>query len=270
MTRSRRWFQAWFSLENLAPVLVGILFVLAWEGLVRVAQLPPFLLPGPLLVLQTLWRDFPELIASLWVTLKITIAAFVIAAGSGLAIATLFNLNPWIERSLYPYAVILQTTPLIAISPLILIWLRDNTFAALVLCAWIAAFFPVVANTTVGLKSVDRNLQNLFALYDASPWQRLIYLKLPSALPYFLSGLRISGGLALIGAIVAEFVAGTGGAQSGIAYQMLIASYNLQIPRMFAALVLIVVLGVSLFTGLSALSNWILRDWHESAIERDR
>ena len=269
MTRSRRLFPAWLSLANLAPVLVGILFVLAWEGLVRVAQLPPYLLPGPLLVLQTLWWDFPELIASLWVTLKITIAAFLIAAGSGLAIATLFNLNPWIERSLYPYAVILQTTPLIAISPLILIWLRDNTFAALVLCAWIAAFFPVVANTTLGLNSVDRNLTNLFKLYNTNPWQRLIYLRLPSALPYFLGGLRISGGLSLIGAVVAEFVAGTGGAKSGIAYQILIASYNLQIPKMFAALLLVTGLGILIFVGLSALSDALLKDWHESAVKQE-
>lgn len=264
---NKSFFDKVFSPDVLAPFAVGILFVLSWDVFVRVMGLPPYLLPGPLLVLQTLIENWSELFSSLMVTLQITVVAFIAAAFSGLAIAILFTINKWIERSLFPYAVVLQTTPLVAIAPLIIIWLKENTFGALVICAWIAAFFPILSNTTLGLNSVDRNLTNLFTLYNASPWQRLIYLRLPSALPYFLGGLRISGGLALIGAVVAEFVAGTGGSKSGIAYQILIASYNLQIPRMFAALLLVTGLGIAIFATLSFISNALLKDWHESAMD---
>ncbi|OKH25866.1 ABC transporter permease [Chroogloeocystis siderophila] len=257
------------SIDVIAPIVVGILALVAWEIFVRVTGLPPYLLPGPLLVLQTLINDWNELFASLLVTLQITVVAFVAAAVSGLLISILFTQSKWIEKSLFPYAVILQTTPIVAIAPLIIIWLKNNTFAALVVCAWIVAFFPIVSNTTLGLNSVDRNLVNLFQLYKSSKWQTLLYLRLPSAMPYFLGGLRISGGLALIGAVVAEFVAGTGGARSGIAYRILISSYNLQIPRMFAALLLTTGLGVVIFVGLTVLSNWVLGKWHESAVKHE-
>lgn len=257
------------SIDVVAPIVVGILALVAWELFVRITGLPPYLLPGPLLVLQTLVSDWHELFASLLVTLQITVVAFVTAAISGLLISILFTQSKWIEKSLFPYAVILQTTPIVAIAPLIIIWLRNNTFAALVVCAWIVAFFPIVSNTTLGLNSVDRNLVNLFQLYKASRWQTLLYLRLPSAMPYFLGGLRISGGLALIGAVVAEFVAGTGGARSGIAYRILMSSYNLQIPRMFAALLLTTGLGVAIFVGLSVLSDWVLGKWHESALKHE-
>lgn len=265
----RSLIQRVFSADVLAPLGVGLAFLLAWDLFVQITGLPPYLLPRPGLVLQTLFENWNELFSSLMVTLQITVIAFFAAAVSGLGISVLFTVNKWIERSLFPYAVILQTTPLVAIAPLIVIWLKDNTLGALVLCAWIAAFFPVVANTTLGLNSVDRNLTNLFKLYNTNPWQRLIYLRLPSALPYFLGGLRISGGLSLIGAVVAEFVAGTGGAKSGIAYQILIASYNLQIPKMFAALLLVTGLGILIFVGLSALSDALLKDWHESAVKQE-
>ena len=223
-----------------------------------------------MLVLQTLGTEGGELFGSLLITLQITVVAFGAAVVSGLLIAVLFAQSKWIERSLFPYAVILQTTPVVAIAPLIIVWLRNNTFSALVVCAWIVAFFPIVANTTLGLNSVDHNLENLFRIYRASRWQTLLYLRLPSALPYFLAGLRISGGLALIGAVVAEFVAGTGGVRSGIAYQILISSYNLQIPRMFAALLMTTGLGVVIFVLLTVLSDYWLRHWHESAVRRDR
>jgi NitT/TauT family transport system permease protein len=231
--------------------------------------MPPYLLPGPFLVLQTLISDWTILFPSLLITLQITIAAFVAAVVSGLLVAILFTQSKWIERSLFPYAVILQTTPIVAIAPLIIIWLKNNTFAALVVCAWIVAFFPIVSNTTLGLNSVDHNLSNVFQLYQASRWQTLLYLRLPAAMPYFLGGLRISGGLALIGAVVAEFVAGTGGARSGLAYQILMASYNLQIPRMFAALFLTTALGVIIFVLLTLLSDFLLNNWHESAVKRE-
>ncbi|WP_375513731.1 ABC transporter permease [uncultured Nostoc sp.] len=255
--------------DVLAPMVVGIIALLLWDIFVRITHLPPYILPGPLLVFKTLITDWRELFASLLITLQITVVAFIAAAISGLLMAILFTQSKWIERSLFPYAVILQTTPIVAIAPLIILWLKNNTFAALVVCAWIVAFFPIVSNTTLGLNSVDRNLLNLFQLYKASRWQTLLYLRLPSAMPYFLGGLKISGGLALIGAVVAEFVAGTGGAKSGIAYRILISSYNLQIPRMFAALFLTTGLGVLIFISLSALSDLILSKWHESAVKHE-
>lgn len=263
------------SPDLLAPILVGILMLTAWEVSVRVSGIPPYLLPGPILVLQTLVKDWGELFPSLLITLQITVVAFIGAVVSGLFVAILFSQSKWIERSFFPYAVILQTTPIVAIAPLIIIWVRQlvpgesSTFISLVICAWIVAFFPILSNTILGLNSADHNLLNLFQLYRSSRWQTLLYLRLPSALPYFLGGLRISGGLALIGAVVAEFVAGTGGTQSGIAYQILISSFNLQIPRMFAALLMTTVLGVAIFVGLTLLSDTLLRNWHESAVKQE-
>ncbi|MBD3881254.1 ABC transporter permease [Phormidium tenue FACHB-886] len=237
--------------------------------------MPPYLLPAPSLVLQTLIQEWGTLFPSLLITLQITVTAFLVAIVTGLLVAILFTQSKWVERSFFPYAVILQTTPIVAIAPLIILWVRQAvqgesaTFISLVICAWLVAFFPILSNTTLGLNSADHNLINLFQLYKASPWQNLLYLRLPSALPYFLGGLRISGGLALIGAVVAEFVAGTGGTQSGIAYQILISSFNLQIPRMFAALLMTTVLGVLIFVVLTVFSDFLLRNWHESAVKRE-
>ncbi|MDE5120378.1 MAG: ABC transporter permease [Trichodesmium sp. St19_bin1] len=258
-----------FSPDIIAPLILGIIVLLTWEISVRVMNIPPYLLPGPILVLKTMIQEWNELLTSLLITIKITVVALAVAVVSGILISMLFAQNKLIERSLFPYAVILQTTPIVAISPLIIIWLRDNTFAALILCAWIVAFFPIISNTTLGLNSVDKNLSDMFKLYGASPWQTLIYLRFPSALPYFLGGLRISGGLALIGAVVAEFVAGTGGSRSGIAYQILMSSYNLQIPRMFAALFLTTGLGIAIFLLFTVLSDSLLKDWHESVTNKD-
>ncbi len=266
------WFRKLLAADVLAPLAVGLVVLLAWELGVRLTGTPPYLLPGPLLVLQTLASEWGSLFPALLITLQITLFAFGTAAVSGLLLAILFAQSRWIELSLFPYAVILQTTPIVAIAPLIVIWTRrlvpgsNSTFVALTICAWIVAFFPIVSNTTLGLRSVDRNLRELFQLYQASSWQTLWLLRLPSALPYFLGGLKISGGLALIGAVVAEFVAGTGGNKAGIAYQILMSSYNLQIPRMFAALLLTAIAGVSIFFSLTLLSDWLLRHWHESAL----
>ncbi|MBF2076695.1 MAG: ABC transporter permease [Synechococcales cyanobacterium C42_A2020_086] len=249
--------------------------LLLWEVGVRITNTPSYLLPGPILVLQTLVQEWSVLFPALMITFKITLVAFVAAIVSGLLVAVLFTQSKWIERSFFPYAVILQTTPIAAIAPLIILWVRqvvpgdNSTFVSLVICAWIVAFFPILSNTTLGLNSADHNLVNLFQLYKASRWQTLRYLRLPSAMPYFLAGLRISGGLALIGAVVAEFVAGTGGTQSGIAYQILMSSFNLQIPRMFAALLMTTVLGVLIFVALTLLSDFLLRHWHESAVRRE-
>jgi NitT/TauT family transport system permease protein len=251
-----------------APLAVGAAFLAAWEAVVLAEGIPPYILPDPVLIAKTLWTDGPSLLGSLLVTLRVTLAALAAAAVLGGAMALVFSFSRILELSLFPYAVILQVTPIVAIAPLIIIWVREP-FLALLVCAWIVAFFPVVANTTVGLNSADRNLLALFRLYDASPGQVLRYLKLPTALPYFLAGLRISGGLALIGAVVAEFVAGTGGAETGLAFRILEAGYRLAIPRLFAALFLLSMTGIAIYLLLDALSRLLLRHWHESAIEEE-
>lgn len=248
-----------------APVIFSFLLLAIWEILVRVNHVMPYVLPGPILIAETLYKDFGSLLPSFLITFRITIEAFVMAAVGGLLLGLLFASSRWIERCLFPLAVILQVTPIVAIAPLIIIWAKD-TQLALLICAWVIAFFPVVSNTAVGLRSTDRNLIDLFHLYGATKPQTMWLLKLPSAMPYFLAGLRISGGLSLIGAVVAEFVAGTGGTQSGLAYRILEASYRLQIPRLFAALVLISLIGVIIFGALSLLSHQILHKWHESTM----
>ena len=250
------------------PAAVLAVAVLIWHLIVQVFAIPPYVLPGPGLVASTLVADGSLLWNSLLVTLLTTFEGFLLAAVGGIALAILFNQSRLIEYSFYPYAVILQVTPIVAVAPLLLIYLPQPL--AVLVCAWIVAFFPVLANTTLGLSSVDHNLLALFDLYKASPWQVLWNLKLPSALPQMLGGLRIAGGLALIGAVVAEIAAGSAGAGSGLAYRIAESGYRLNIPRMFAALILLSLAGVAIFFALSAISNLALRRWHESAIDRER
>ena len=252
-----------------APLALGLAALAAWEAVVRVNDIPHYILPGPLLVLQSLIADWGTLWPSLLVTLQITFMALAVATLGGVGLAILFTTSKWIELSFFPFAVILQVTPIIAIAPLILIYV-DNTYAALLICAWIVAFFPILANTTLGLNSADHNLVDLFQLYGASRWQTLLHLRLPAAMPYFLGGLKIAGGLSLIGAIVAEFAAGTAGTGSGLAYRILEAGYRLNIPRMFAAVLLISATGVLIFIAFSLLAHLVLRRWHESAVRRER
>jgi len=249
-----------------APLAVGAALLALWEAAVRSEAVPPYILPGPVLIAESLWNDGPSLLGSLLVTLRVTLAALAAAAFFGGSIAILFSRSRLLEISLFPYAVVLQVTPIVAIAPLIIIWVR-KPFLALLVCAWIVAFFPIVSNTTVGLNSADRNLLALFRLYGASPGQTLRYLKLPTALPYFLAGLRISGGLALIGAVVAEFVAGTGGDETGLAFRILEAGYRLAIPRLFAALFLLSLTGIVIYLVLDFASRLLLRHWHESALD---
>jgi NitT/TauT family transport system permease protein len=247
-----------------APLLVGVAFLAAWEIAVRYFAVRVFILPPPSLIAASLWQDGPSLVGSLLVTLRVTLAALAAAALFGGAIALLFSLSRAVELSFFPYAVILQVTPVVAIAPLIIIWVHEP-FLALLVCAWIVAFFPIVSNTTVGLNSADRNLLALFRLYGASRAQTLFLLRVPTALPYFLAGLRISGGLALIGAVVAEFVAGTGGAETGLAFRILEAGYRLATARLFAALFLLSLTGIVIYLILDLVSRLLLRRWHESA-----
>jgi NitT/TauT family transport system permease protein len=258
------------SLRVVVPVIVGVVFVAAWEGLVRWLAIPRFVLPAPSMIVTALIDDFFPLLGSAWVTLKVTLSAFLVALVLGVAVAILFARSRLFEISLFPYAVVLQVTPIVSIAPLVLlIWVGlDHLERALLILATIVAFFPILSNTTLGLKSVDHNLQSLFDLYGATGWQRLKELQFRSALPYLLGGMRISGGLALIGAVVAEFVAGSG-TGTGLAWRIVEAGNRLNIPRMFAALLLMSLLGIVIFFALSALEYALLHKWHESAVGRE-
>ena len=251
----------------LLPVVVLAAGIALWEFVVRLYDIPPYVLPGPGAVFHTLIADWPVLSQSLLTTLTTTLEGFVAAAVGGIVLALLFNQSKWLEYSLFPYAVILQVTPVIAIAPLLLIYLPQQT--AVIVCAWIVAFFPVLSNTTLGLNSVDRNLAGLFQLYGASRMQTLAHLKLPSALPFILGGLRIAGGLSLIGAVVAEIAAGSAGAGSGLAYRIAESGYRLNIPRMFAALLLLSAAGIVIYGLLALTSHLMLRRWHESALGKE-
>jgi NitT/TauT family transport system permease protein len=249
------------------PVIVAALGTAAWELVVRLNNIPPYVLPTPSAIFSTLFSDWDVLWQSLLVTLLTTLEGFIAAAIGGILLALLFNLSKLVEYSFFPYAVVLQVTPVIAIAPLLLIYLPQQT--AVVVCAWIVGFFPVLSNTTLGLDSVDRNLAGLFQLYRASRWQTLLFLKLPTALPYILGGLRIAGGLSLIGAVVAEIAAGSAGAGSGLAYRIAESGYRLNIPRMFAALFLLSLAGIVIYAVLALISHLLLRRWHESALGKE-
>ena len=259
--------RSWVSIA--APIAMGLVILAVWHAIVAINQIPSYILPGPLLVLETLLRDWNPLFHSLLITLRVTGSALLLAVLLGSLLSVLFVQSRLLEAALLPYAVILQVTPLVAIAPLIIIWV-DDPFDALVICATVASIFPVIANTTVGLRSVDTGLVDLFRLYGASRTQVLVRLRIPSAAPYFFAGLRVATALALIGAVVAEFVAGTGGTRSGLAYQILQAGLQLKIPRLFAALLLITATGIVLFLSVSWLSRLALHRWHESELPQER
>jgi NitT/TauT family transport system permease protein len=256
------------AVSIIAPTLVGIALLMFWEAACRAWDVPVFLLPKPTDIAAKLLADWPMLLSALGRTLRVAVQAFVAAIVLGTLIAFLFVQNRLIEKSLFPYAVLLQVTPIVAIAPLIIIFVK-NIQAALTVCATVVAIFPIISNTTLGLRSVDPGLINLFRMNRAGRLQTLVRLRIPSALPYFFGGLRISSGLALIGAVVGEFVAGTGGRSSGLAYEILQSGFALDIPRMFAALFLITVAGVGLFVVMVGLSRLTLGQWHESEIGAD-
>lgn len=254
------------SAQRFLPLLVFVALLVGWEALVQWQNIPPYLLPSPMRILATLQEDWGLLSSALLVTLKITVLALTLATSIGVALAILFAQSRWLERAFFPIAVILQVTPIIAIAPLLLVYLDAST--AVLACAFLVAFFPILSNTALGLSSTDQNLRDLFALYGASRWQAMLYLRLPSALPYFLGGLRIAGGLALIGAIAAEIAAGASGQGAGLAYRIVEAGYRLNIPRMFAALALISLAGIAIWLVLDFVNKALLSRWHESARER--
>ncbi len=249
----------------LYPALVAVVVILLWQGWVSYFKIPQFLVPSPGVMLQSLWTNLGSLMMSLLFTLKITLISFLLSIVIGAAVAFVLVQNRFVETALFPYIVFLQVTPIVAIAPLIIIWVKDTTLS-LVVCSTLMAVFPIISNTTQGLRSVSPGLLSYFQLSNASRLQILVRLRIPSALPYFFGALRISSGLSLIGAVVAEFVAGTGGNNTGLAYQILQAGYQLDIPLMFAALLLISLTGIALFGVMSWISRRVLSAWHESEV----
>ncbi|MCW6511635.1 ABC transporter permease [Lichenifustis flavocetrariae] len=252
--------------EILLPALIFILALVAWEVVVRLRGIPPYILPAPSLIGATLVKDWPILSGSLIVTLWTTVEALLIAVAGSLGLALVFAQSKWIERSFFPFAVVMQVTPVVAIAPLLLIYLDSRT--AVLVCAFLVAFFPILSNTALGLASADHNLIELMELYRAPKWRQILLLRLPAALPFFLGGLRIGGGLALIGAIVAEIAAGSAGQGSGLAFRIVEAGFRLNIPRMFAALTLISLTGILIYVAFAMLSYALLYRWHDSARSR--
>ncbi|QFY62908.1 ABC transporter permease (plasmid) [Rhizobium grahamii] len=256
------------ALRIVVPFATVAVLVAVWALYVKLSGVAPYILPGPSAVAAAFISDWGTLAPALWVTTKITLMSLLLALVGGVGFAVFLVQSRWIEIAFYPLAVILQVTPIVAISPLILIY-APSTQVALLICAFLVAFFPILSNMVQGLKSVDHNLINLFELYGASRWQTLLYLKLPAAQPYFMTGLRIGGGLALIAAVVAEFAAGSAGAGSGLAFRLLEAQYRMNIPRLFAALLMLSLLGVAIFAITSFISWLSLHRWHESSLKRE-
>ncbi len=246
--------------DRLLPAGMLCALLALWEGLVRWHGVPPYVLPGPVAIWGALVADWGLLWPSLLATLRLTFMALALSVLGAGAMALLLAQSRVLERAVLPLAVVLQVTPVVAIAPLLLIWF-DSVLPALLTCAVIVAFFPVLSGTLQGLSSADPQLEELFRLHGARRWQALLWLRIPSALPYFLGALRVAGGLALIGAVVAEFVAGAGGAGSGLAFRILEAGYQLRIPRMFAALALISLAGIAIFTALGLVQRLMLRRW---------
>jgi NitT/TauT family transport system permease protein len=257
------------AVRTAAPIVVGVLVLALWEAGCRLGHVPTYLFPKPSEIAVSLYTQWPVLLHALWSTLVVTLEAFVISVVLGTLIAFVFVQSKLIEVSLFPYAVLAQVTPIVAVAPLIILLVK-NTEVSLTICATVIAIFPIISNTTIGLRSVDPGLLSYFRMNKASRLAILVRLRIPSALPYFLAGLRVSSGLALIGAVVAEFVAGTGGRSAGLAYQILQAGFQLDIPLMFAALLLIAITGVLLYLLMVALTRALLGNWHESALAEER
>ena len=249
-------------------MILFIVFIGVWEGLCRALNVPRYLLPAPSDVVQAWIENSSSLLIALASTFMSALIGFGLAIVIGITVALLMSQNKLIERSIFPYAVLLQTIPIVAIAPLIVIWVKDSRNAVVVI-AFLISLFPIITNTAAGLTSTDHNLVAMFELYNANWWQRTWKLKFPAALPYIMTGLRISSGLSVIGAIVGEFIAGIGGLRGGIGYVLTAAMAQIKMPYLFAAAFTSSLLGIAIFIIVSILSNRFLRHWHESAIRRE-
>jgi NitT/TauT family transport system permease protein len=250
------------------PLLLAAAIIGWWEWSVWYHAIPPYKLPSPSGIVTALIKDWPVLSVSLWVTLQTTLTGMLLAFAGGVALGVLLGMFKTAENMLFPYAVVLQVTPVIAIAPILLMYYTAPT--VVLMTAFLVTYFPVLSNTITGMRSTDRGLEALFDLYGASNWSRITLLKLKTALPYILTGFRIGGPLSLIGAVVAEIAAGTAGAGSGLAYRIIESTYRLNVPRAFAALLLLSIMGIVIFYAIVFVSHLMLKDWHESAMKKER
>ncbi|MEY4064344.1 MAG: hypothetical protein RIR26_552 [Pseudomonadota bacterium] len=242
-------------------VLSFLSVLLIWQIVCILFSVPAWFLPTPSAVAVALWTDGAVLFHSLVFTAKVTTLAFFLACLFGVVVGFFSYISKNVREGLLPFTILLQTTPVVSIAPLLIVWFRNNAFAALVACAWLVCVYPMISATVSGFRATDANLRRLFRLYRISPWKSLWHLELPSALPFILNGVRVAGGLALVGAIGAEFVAGTGGQELGLAYRLLMAAYNQETARLFAALSVVSLYGVSIHFSLEWLEKWAARRW---------
>ena len=245
----------------LAPLALVALLLAAWEIAVRALGVPAYFLPPPSGVAVALVQDLPALAAASWITLSTALIALAIASLTAVGLAVLVGLNPLLEAAVRPLASVLQVTPVVAIAPLVLIWAGiDHPERAIVALAVLVAFFPIFSGAVTGLHAADPDLERLFDLYGATRWQRVTRLRLPSAAPFLLEGHKVGAGLAIIGAVVAEFGAGSGGVR-GLAWQILDAGNKLQTARMIAALAVLGLMGVALHALLDRIEQAGLKWW---------
>lgn len=245
----------------LAPLALVAVLLAAWEIAVRAMGIPAYFLPPPSGVAIALVENLPSLAAAAWVTLSTALIALVVASLIAVGLAVIVGINPLLEAAVRPLASVLQVTPVVAIAPLVLIWAGiDHPERAIIALAVLVAFFPIFSGAVTGLRAADPDLERLFDLYGASRWQRVMRLRLPSAVPFLLEGHKVGAGLAIIGAVVAEFGAGSGGVR-GLAWQILDAGNKLQTARMIAALVVLGLMGVALHALLDRAERIGLTWW---------
>ena len=245
----------------LAPIVLIALLLALWEGACRALAIPQYVLPPPSAIAQAMLQNGPVLLRSAWNTLSMALVALATASLVATALALSVSPNLLLQSAVRPVAVALQVTPIVAIAPQAVIWAGlDHPERAVVALAAIVAFFPIFSGTLTGLRSADPDLERLFDLYGASKTQRLFRLRLPSAAPFIMEGHKVAAGLAIVGAVVAEFVAGSGSAQ-GLAWRILEAANRLQIAKEFAAVIVLGAMGVGLHALLQALETQALVRW---------
>lgn len=244
---------------------VFAVLLLIWQLVLWIFRVPPFMLPSPWAVARAVVRRFPTLLTSLSITAEEAAGGLLASIAVGVMIALIFAQSRWVRRMLYPYTILLQTVPIVAVAPLILMWVGAGT-ASVALIAFIISLAPIIANTTQGLVSVDENLVHLFLMHNASPGQLLFKLRLPHAVPALFVGIRIASGISVIGAITGELYAGSSRVgEGGLGYSILYASSQLQTDYLFALVLAATVLGFGFFFIVAFLEWYFLHRWHESA-----
>ncbi|MDT2046973.1 ABC transporter permease [Priestia flexa] len=252
----------------LPPVIVFMLFMLFWQFGTQLLQIPPYLLPKPMDIVEAAVMNWSNLSSAVIRTITESMLGFMFSVIGGVIGALLMSSSKLLERSLYPYAILLQTIPIVAIAPIIVIWFGSG-MNAIVIIAFTIGFFPMLSNTLIGLNATDRGMINLLKLYQASPWQIMWKVRIPAALPYIMAGLKISCTLAVVGAIVGEYIAGIGGGDGGLGYAITVASSRMETAYLFACGISASILGVGFFLLVNLFSKLLLGSWHESEMKRE-